>query len=303
MHMQYIKKQLKRHWQLYLLVLIPLIYFIVFHYIPMYGVTLAFKDFSFRKGILGSPWVGLKYFEQILQTPNILNYFKNTLALSVYSLIAGFPFPIILALALNSVKSQKLKKTVQLVTYAPYFISTVVIVGMMIQLLAPRGGLINTVITMFGGEPVNFMGEASMFRALYVSSGIWQGTGYSAIIYIAALAGVDPTLYEAAEVDGASKLQKVFHIDIPSIMPTIIIMLILNAGNILNVGFEKVLLMQNPLNLSVSEVISTYVYKVGLKDAQYSFSTAVGLLNSIINFIVLITVNRIASKTSETSLW
>lgn len=295
--------QMKRHWQFYLLILVPLVVILLFNYYPIYGLVLAFKDFSFRKGILGSPWAGLKYFEQIVTTPNILRYLTNTILISVYGLLWGFPFPIILAIALNNVRSTVLKKSVQLISYAPYFISTVVIVGILKQVLSPRGGLVNTVLSVFGVAAIDFMAEASMFRTIYIASGIWQGMGYSAIIFIAALTGVDPCLYEAADLDGATKFQKVLHIDIPTIMPTVIIMLILSAGSMLSVGFEKVYLMQNPLNLNVSEIISTYVYKVGLLDARYSFSTAVGLLNSLVNFLILVTVNQIARKVGETSLW
>ncbi len=296
-------KKIKRHPMLYLLILVPLAITFTFQYYPMYGVTLAFKDYDFRAGILGSEWVGLKYFEDVIKTPNILNYVWNTVRISVTNLVYSFPLPIILALALNNVRSNKFKKTVQLVTYAPHFISTVVLVGMLQQIFALRGGLVNTVLVALGGDPINILGDPSMFDALYVGSGIWQNAGYSAIIYIAALAGVDPTLYEAAEIDGASSLRKVIHIDIPSIAPTIIILLILSVGNILSVGFEKVFLMQNPLNYNVSEIISTYVYKTGLLQARYSFSTAVGLLNSIINLTLLIIVNKISRKVSETSLW
>jgi putative aldouronate transport system permease protein len=269
----------------------------------MYGIALAFKDFSIKKGIMGSPWAGTKYFEQFFKSPNLWLLLKNTLGLSIYQLIAGFPLPIILALALNEVKSTTFKKSIQLVTYAPHFISTVVMVGMIIEILSPRSGFVNVIIQLLGFDAVNFMGETSMFSSIYVWSGVWQSMGYSAIIYIAALSGIDPALYEAAIIDGANRYQKMRHIDFPGIMPTIVILLILNVGNIMNLGFEKVYLLQNPLNLSNSEIINTYVYKVGLIGGQYSFSTAVSFFNSVINLILLVSVNQIAKKVGETSLW
>ncbi len=296
-------KKIKKHYTLYFLIAIPLAILLIFRYYPMYGVTLAFKDFDFRAGILGSDWVGLKYFEEILKTPNIEKYVLNTLSIAVFSLLWSFPLPIILAVALNNVKNKPFKKSVQMVTYAPYFISTVVLVGILQQIFALRGGFINNLIMFFGGEAINFLGNPDFFQSLYIGSSLWQSTGYAAIIYIAALSGVDPTLYESASIDGASSLQKVIHIDIPSIAPTIVIMLILSAGSMLSVGFEKIYLMQNPTNLNISEVISTFVYKTGLIDARYSFSTAVNLLNSVVNLILLYTVNKIASKVGETSLW
>lgn len=294
---------IKKNWQLYLFILLPVAYVIIFHYVPMYGITLAFKDFRMKQGIMGSPWIGTKYFEQFFKSPNFWLLLKNTLALSLYSLIAGFPAPIILALALNEVKHLRFKKTVQMVTYAPHFISMVVMVGMIIEYLAPRSGFINTVIKMLGGDAVNFMGQPNMFRSIYVWTGVWQGMGYGAIIYIAALSGIDPTLYEAAIIDGANRFQKMIHIDIPGIAPTIIILLILSLGRVMNVGFQKAFLMQNPMNASKSEIIATYVYKIGLLNGQFSFSTAVGFFNSVINFILIIIVNQIARKVGETSLW
>ncbi len=298
-----LKMRILRHWQFYMLIALPLAIILVFSYYPMYGITLAFKDFNFRAGIMGSEWAGLKYIEAVFTTPNMLRYVTNTLLLSVLNLVWSFPFPIILALAINNVKNSKFKKTVQMITYAPHFISVVVMVGILYQVFALRGGLVNTFIVSLGGEAINFMGEQDMFRTIYIGSGIWQNMGYSAIIYIAALSGVDPNLYEAADLDGATKFQKVIHVDLPTIAPTIIILLILSAGNILSIGFEKVFLMQNPLNLTVSEIISTYVYKIGLQSAQYSLSTAIGLLNSLVNLTILFIVNRIAGKVSETSLW
>ncbi|MCU6797849.1 ABC transporter permease subunit [Paenibacillus sp. WQ 127069] len=294
---------MKRHWQLYLIVILPLLYLIIFKYIPMFGAQIAFKDYNVVKGMLGSPWVGLKHFEQFFQSPNFPVLIQNTLFLNLYALLVGFPAPIILALALNELRQGLFKKTVQMVTYAPYFISTVVMVSMIIIFLSPRVGFAGSVLKALDMESVNILGLPELFRHIYVWSDVWQHTGYGAIIYMAALAGINPQLYEAAKVDGASRLQKIFNIDIPGIMPAAVILLILNVGQLMNVGFEKVFLLQNPLNTGTSEVISTYVYKIGLIGANFSFSAAIGLFNSVINLILLLFVNFIARKSSETSLW
>ena len=290
-------------WQLYALVAIPVILLIVFAYIPMIGNIIAFQDYSIRKGYFQSPFVGLKYFKQFFNLPIFWDILRNTVLLSVYSLLAGFPFPIILALAFNEIVSQKLKKIFQTITYAPFFISTVVMVSIIMQVLSYRYGVANEFIKLFGGSSVNFMGESDFFRSIYVWSGVWQGAGYGAILYIAALSSIDPELYEAARVDGANKFQKMLNIDIPGIMPTIIITLILSTGGILSVGFEKVFLLQNPANYGVSEIISTYVYKIGVKQAQFSLSTAIGLFNAVVNFVILFAVNKIARRFSDTSLF
>ena len=296
-------RKIAKHWQLYFVVLLPVAYIITFAYVPMYGVQIAFKQFNFSRGIMGSPWIGLVYFRQFFSSPLFKTLMLNTLGLSAYSLIAGFPLPIILAISLNEAGSRRYKKLVQMVTYAPYFISTVIFVAMIMQLMNMRSGIINIIIQALGGKEVNFMGIPEIFKSIYVWSGVWQGTGYAAIIYLAALAGIDPTLHEAAIVDGATKFQRIRHIDIPGITPTIVILLILNVGQIMNVGFEKVFLMQNPLNLRTSEVISTYVYKIGLVSGNFSFSTAVGLFNSVINCVLLVSVNKLAKLVGETSLW
>lgn len=301
--MKYSTRLIRKHWQLYLVITLPCLYIFIFHYLPMGGLLLAFKDFNIRQGIIRSPWAGFKYFKQFFSSPIFWPLLKNTLGLSLYSLAAGFPVPIILAIALNEVSHIRFKKTVQMVTYAPYFISTVVMVSIIMQFLDPRIGPVNTVIKIFGNSPVNFMGEAAYFKTIYVLSGIWQLSGYGAIVYIAALSGIDPALHEAARVDGASRLQKIIHIDLPGIAPTIVIMLILNIGQIMSIGFEKVYLMQNALNQSSSEIIATYVYKVGLLGAQFSFSTAVSFFNSIINFILIFSVNKIVQRMGGTSLW
>ncbi len=301
----YIKKWIDKNWQLTLMVILPLSFIILFHYVPMYGIQIAFKNYRAADGIWGSKWVGFDHFIKFFKSYQFIRVTRNTIMLSLYSLIAGFPVPIILAIALNCCKNVKFKKTVQLVTYAPHFISVVVLMGMVIQILSPKYGLLNNVIKALGGEEVLFMAEGRYFRSIYVWSGIWQNMGFSAIIYISALSSVDPTLHEAAIVDGASRLKRVFYIDIPCIVPTIVILLILNLGSIMNVGFEKVLLLQNPTNTEYSEVISTLIYKQGLASAmpQYSYSTAIGIFNSLVNFFLIVGVNTIARKLGETSLW
>jgi putative aldouronate transport system permease protein len=300
---EYVSKVLRFHWPLYLLLLPPVLYIFIFHYVPIYGVMLAFKQYQPLKGILGSPWVGFAHFEQFFSSPSSWRIIRNTVTISLYSLVAGFPLPILLAVALNEVRNQWFKKTVQMVTYAPYFISSVVLVGIVMQVLDPRVGLINQFIVLFGGEPVNFMGKSEYFKSIYVWMGIWQGTGYSAIIYLAALAGVSKDLQEAAIIDGASKIRRIWHVDLPSIRPTIVILLVLSFGGIMNVGFETIYLMQNNLNLSTSEIISTYVYKVGLINSNYGFSTAIGLFNSVINFILLVSANFFARRLTDSGLW
>lgn len=269
----------------------------------MYGIQLAFKDYNALLGITKSPWVGFDHFIRFFRSYQFEKLLKNTISLSLWQLILGFPIPVILALSLNYARNAKFKRFVQTITYAPHFISIVVLVGMLNIFFAIKGGIVNQIITAFGGEAILFMGKEKYFQPLFVGSGIWQNMGWNAIIYLATLSGVSPELHEAAVMDGASKIKRVLHIDLPSILPTIIIMLILNFGQLMGIGFEKAYLMQNSLNMGKSEIIATYVYKIGLIDAQYGFATAVGLFNSIINFILLIVVNKISSKVSETSLW
>ena len=294
-----------RYWQLTLMLLLPFSFVVLFHYVPMYGLQIAFKKFKAVDGIWGSKWVGLQQFEKFVKNYQFWPVIRNTLSISLYSMVVGFPFPILLAIALNCCNNLHFKKTVQMVTYAPYFISTVVMVSIIIQILGPKYGLVNNIIKALGGHEVLFMATGSYFYSIYVWSGIWQGMGWSAIIYISALSGIDPTLHEAAIVDGASRLKRIWHVDLPGITPTIVILLIMNAGSILNVGFEKVYLMQNATNTDYSEVISTLIYKTGLKQSipNYSYSTAIGLFNNVINFIMLVTVNFIAGRVGETSLW
>ena len=300
---QSFKAYMKGHYDLYLLLLPAILYTAVFLYIPMYGVLMAFQDYSPVKGIMGSNFVGLKHFKKFFSTYMAKQIISNTVILSGYSLLASFPFPVILALMLNYCVNRRFGKIVQTVTYMPYFISVMVLVGMMNIFFSTNYGVVNTVLQALGIEPFSFMSSEKSFRHMYVWSGIWQGMGYSSVIYFAALSGIDPTLYEAAMVDGASKLQRIRYIDLPSIMPTVIIMLIMSAGNLMSIGFEKAYLMQNDRNSGVSEIIATYVYKVGLIDARYSFSAAINLFNSAINFVILIVINKISRKLSDTSLW
>ena len=297
------KKAIRRDWQLFVLCALPILYFIIFHYIPMYGVQIAFKDFKAADGIWGSAWCGLEHFKRFFSSSQFWPLIKNTLGLSFLQILLGFPIPIILAIMLNQVKNQKYRKFVQSVAYCPHFISIVVLTGMLYIFLSPRNGIINNVIQMFGGEPIFFLGEAKYFKLTFVLSGIWQNAGWSAIIYIAALAGISQDLYEAAQVDGANKWQRIRHIDIPGILPTIVMMLTLEVGKVMSLGFQKAYLMQNAQNLAASEIISTYIYKVGLIDAQYSYSTAINLFNNVVNIILLVSMNKLAKKMTNNSLW
>lgn len=297
--------KIRKGWQLYLMLALPVLFIIVFSYIPMYGAQIAFKNYVVTKGIWGSEWVGLKHLDRFIHSYDFWRLLRNTLTISFYSLIAGFPFPIILALSLNYVRSVFFKKSVQMITYAPYFISVVVMVGIIFELLDPRKGMVNHVIQGLGFEPIQFMAKAEWFQSIYVWSGVWQMVGFSCIIYLAALAGIDPALHESAVIDGASKVRRMWHVDLPGILPIAIILLIINMGHMLDVGYEKILLMQNSLNMRTSEVIDTYVYKVALNSPgmNYSYSTLIGLFKSVINLSLLIAVNQIARKTRQTSLW
>jgi putative aldouronate transport system permease protein len=285
------------------MMLLPMAVIFIFSYGPMFGVQIAFKDFRARSGIWGSPWVGFVHFKNFFNSYQFGRILSNTLGISLYGLLAGFPIPIILAILVNESAHKGFKKGVQLITFAPHFISTVVMTNMILMFLSVYGGPLNNLVAALGGERIDFMARPEYFKSIFVWSNVWQGMGYSSVIYIAALSSIDPALYEAATIDGANKFQKILNIDLPSIAPTIVILLILNCGQIMNVGYEKILLMQNSLNISASDVISTYVYRVGLEQAQYSFSAAVGLFNSVINTILLITVNQAARKLGETSLW
>lgn len=299
------RKQIWDNWQLYVLIFLPFVYVIVFHYLPMYGLLIAFKNYNLAKGIWGSEWAGLSHFARFFGSYDFVLVLKNTLGLSLYNLGVGFPAPIILALSLNYLRNRRFKKLVQMVTYAPHFISVVVLVGIVVQLLSVHTGIINQMIEAITGKQINFLGEPLYFKSIYVWSGIWQQIGWGSIIYLAALSAIDPHLHEAAVMDGASKLQRIWHIDIAGIMPTIVVLLILDVGQIMNVGFQKVLLLQNQLNLEASEVIDTYVYKVGIISGipNYSYATAIGLFKSLIGLILIVSVNKIARKVSDTSLW
>lgn len=296
--------RLKRAWRLYVLLAPPLVFGAVFMWAPLYGLQMAFKDFSVALGISGSPWAGLKYVQQFLDSYQFTLVLKNTLLLNFYELLALFPLPIVLALLLNVVRNMKFKRGVQLITYAPYFISTVVVVGIIMMLFSTSDGVVNQAIVALGGERQDFL-SAGLFRHTFVWSGAWQTLGYSAIIYLAALAGIDPQLHEAAKVDGASIVRRIWHIDLPGILPVMVTLLILNMGSMLSVGFEKVLLMQTPLNVSVSEVIDTYSYNVAFASAipQYAYATAIGLFKSVIALVMLVLANWLARRVAKTSLF
>ncbi|MBB6734014.1 ABC transporter permease [Cohnella zeiphila] len=296
-------RRMLRNWELYLFLVPAIAYFLVFYYWPMYGIQIAFKNYVPSKGFLGSPWVGFEHFERFFHSYYFWDLLWNTLSISFYALAVGFPLPIILALAFNEVRNGAFKKTVQTVTYAPHFISMVVMCGMIMTFLSPSSGMIVRIIELLGMEPAAFLTDPHWFKTVYVLSEVWQSTGWGAIIYLAALSGVDPQLHEAAIVDGAGRFKRMWHINLPAIVPTIVILLILNMGNILGVGYEKILLLQNPLNMESSDVISTFVYRSALVNGQYSFSTAVGLFNSVINAFMLVVVNLIAKRTSNNSLW
>lgn len=287
---------------LYLLLLPSFIILFIFTYMPMYGVVIAFKDFTPAKGIMGSEWAGLKYFKQYFNSYQFWPTIKNTLLLSIYSIIVTFPLPILLALLCNQMRTGKFKKIFQVSTYLPHFISTVVMCGMIILFLSPSSGVIAKLLSLIGIQMPNVMGSATAFPSVYVWTEVWQHLGWDSILYIAALAAIDPSLYEAATMDGASKWQKMLKIDIPLLMPTATVMFILRMGSVMNVGFEKVYLLQNNLNTASSEIISTYVYKMGLVSSQYSLSSAIGLFNNLINLLLLVSVNYISKKMSDTSL-
>jgi putative aldouronate transport system permease protein len=298
-------RQIKANWQLYVMLILPVVYMVIFHYWPMYGVQVAFRNFNPIDGITGSPWVGMQHFERFVNSYQFWPLIENTVVLHVYELIVRFPLPIILALALNHVRIRWFKRSVQMITYAPHFISTVVVVGILFLLLDPRIGLLNNLLALVGIDGINFMGEPGMFRHVYVWSSAWQNMGFAAIIYLAALASVPQELHEAAIVDGATKLQRMWHIDLPSIMPIAVILLVLDIGSILSIGFEKVLLMQTPLNIGTAEVIDTYVYKVGIASQvpQISYAAAIGLFRAVIGLVLLVIANQVARRFAKSSLW
>lgn len=294
--------QVRNHWQLYALLALPLIYLAIFKYAPMYGILIGFKQYNASKGIWGSPWVGLKWFRMFWESPQFGRLIGNTLTISIYNLLGSMIPPIILAIAINEMKNRKIKKAAQLLTYMPHFLSVVVITSILQQVLS-YNGVLNNLLAALGMERISFLGEPEMFSHIYVWSGVWQNAGYNAIIYIAALAGISPELREAAEIDGANIWKRIWHIDIPGILPTAVILLIMGTAQVLNVGFEKIFLLQNDLNRSASDVISTYVYNVGLKNMEYSLATAIGLFQSVVSVIILCMVNWISRKVTESSLW
>lgn len=300
-------RQLKKHWVLLLFILPAAIYIAIFNYGPMYGILMAFENFKAHLGVANSEWIGLYNFRRFFNLSGFSSIIRNTILISLYSLIAGFPLPIVFALMLNSCPAQRFKKLVQTISYAPHFISMVVLCGMIHIFFSPSQGIVRRILVSLdfitAEEYLGTLTSPKAFPHLYVWSGVWQGIGFGSIIYLGALSSVDQSLHEAAVVDGASKLQRVIYIDIPTILPTMVIMLILNCGSIMNVGFEKVFLLQNSMNIETSQVLSTYTYQVGVKEGQYSFSTTVSLFNSVVNFIMLVLVNGISRKVSENSLW
>lgn len=303
--LQHAVRQIQRNWGLYLLLLPALILLLLFSYRPMYGVLIAFKDYKNSLGILGSPWSDpiFKHFLKFFSSFQFSTTIKNTLIISFYSLLITFPFPILLALAMNQMRAKRFRKVFQTISYLPHFISTVVMVGLILIILSPSTGIVGNFCKIIGVQAPNLMGSANAFSSIYVWTEVWQHTGWDSVIYIAALSAVDISLYEAATVDGASRWQKLIYIDFPMLLPTACILLIMRAGSVMNIGFEKVYLMQNNLNLTASEVISTYVYKIGIINQQYSYSAAINLFNTVINLTLLIVVNQVSKKMSDSSLW
>ena len=297
------KRKIKSNIPLYVLLFPSIILLIMFAYIPMLGLVIAFKDYSPANGILNSPWVGFKYFTQFFNSVQFGTTMMNTLKISIYSILGGFPLPILLALLCNQLRAGKFKKVFQVTTYLPHFISTMVMCGMIILFLSPNSGLIANIFKSLGWTMPNLLSKPDSFAGVYVWSDVWQHIGWDSIIYLAALSAIDPTYYEAATMDGASRMQKILNIDLPLLLPTAMILLILRAGSLLSIGFEKVLLLQNPLNLAGSEVISTYVYKVGMQNFQYSYSTAIGLFNTVVNLIILLSVNWFSKRYTKTGLF
>ena len=299
----FLLRDLRRDRWLYIFLILPMAFFIIFRYIPMYGAIIAFKDFRIAQGILGSRWVGLAQFERLFRTPDFYNIVKNTLLLNVYALVFGFPIPIILAILLNEVRFKLFKRINQSLLYLPHFISWVVLAGIFIQMLSPSTGVVNMVLRSLGITPIFFMASSFWWPIMFVISGIWQGAGWGSIIYLAAVSAIDPELYEAARIDGANKIGQIWHITLPGIKPTIAILLILRMGSMMDVGFEHIYNLQNPAVFDVADVISTYVFRVGIRGAQYSYTTAIGLFQSVISLILVYSTNRITRALGENSLW
>lgn len=296
-------RRVLRKWQLYVLLAPALLYFLVFKYWPMYGVQIAFRDYTPTGGFTGSPWVGFEHFERLFSSYQFPQILSNTILLALVNLAFVFPIPIMLALLVNQLVQGRMRRSVQTILYAPTFISTVVVVGILFVLLSPRSGLVNNLIVLLGGEPVFFMGSPEWFRPVYVASSVWQEAGFNMVVYLAALAGIDPALHDAAKVDGASRWQRIWHVDIPGIAPVISVLFILAVGNLLNLGFEKALLMQTDLNLATSQIMQTYTYQVGLLQAEFSYAAAIGLFNSLLNLGLLLTFNWVARRARQSSLW
>lgn len=296
-------RYLRKNWQYYVLVLPAVLFTLLFNYVPMFGIQIAFRNYNVKAGFFGSEWVGLKHFKRFLTSDKLWSLIGNTLEINIFALAAGLIIPILLAVMLNELASSKLKKTMQMILYAPHFISMLAVCGIIILFTQRESGLINLFIQALGGEGIDFLSKPKYFTAIYVISDIWQQAGWGTIIYLAALSGVDPQIVEAAVVDGVSRIQKIWYIDLPSILPTIITLLVLSAGSLLNVGYEKILLLQTPLNMEKAEVIGTYIYQLGIQDGQFSYATAIGLFNAVVNIIVLSIVNFAAKKTSGSSLW
>lgn len=296
-------RYLRQYYQLYLLVLPSVVFIFIFAYIPMYGAQIAFKNFDIGKGIWGSEWVGLKHFFRFVTASNFWPLLRNTMGINLYALLAGFPIPILLAFVFNELRSRAFAKTVQMITYAPHFISIVAIGGLTVMFLQRETGLVNLVRIALGGEGYDFLSDPKWFKTIYVLSGIWQEMGWGTVIYLSALSAVDQQIVEAARIDGASRLQKILYVDFPCILPTVIIILVLDTGSLLNVGFEKILLLQNAMNMETSDVFSTYIYRLGIEDAQFSFTTAIGLFNSVVNVILLVVMNKLAGRITGSSLW
>lgn len=297
------KVMLKNSWQLYVLILPAVLYFLVFSYLPMYGIQVAFKDYKFVDGITGSQWVGLDHFRRFFETYYFKRLLSNTLLLNIFHILWSNPWPLILAILLNQIRSDKTKRLIQTTIYIPHFISTVVLAGMLYLLLAPTSGVFNRVITSLGGQAIDFMSKPSAFRTIYISSGIWQDAGFSSILFIATLSSVDPGLYEAAEIDGASIWQKIKHIDLPALLPTFMMTFILDFGRLLSNSADKVLLLQTPGNVPVSDIISVYVYNMGLGSGQFSYTSAIGLFTNVVNYIMIVIVNKISKKVTEVGLF
>lgn len=297
------KSWLKKDWQLYSLVIIPIVYYIIFKYGPMLGNIIAFRKFVPGGSWLGNKWIGLRYFKMFITDPNFWQIFGNTLRISFVSLLFGFPAPIIFALLLNELRNERFKRSVQTISYMPHFLSIVVVAGMIMDILSPSGGFINQIIIKLTGKPIPFMQESQYFTGIYVISGIWQHLGWGAIIYLAALTGIDPNLYEAAQIDGANRWQQTIFITIPGMFPTIIVMFILNIGNLLNVGFEKVFLLYNPAIYDRADVLSTYLFRMAMQMNSFSYATAIGLFNSLIGLILILTSNQLSKRTLGSALW